>query len=79
MVIIGALAIFMFAPLIQFFPVGLGLKMLVGSCLFTALLFGILLPVFGFYSKKGVLSAVFMLLAIVFFLKAHIASDFTAE
>ena len=79
MVIIGALAIFMFVPLIQFFPVGLGLKMLVGSCLITALLFGILLPVFGFYSKKGILSAVFILLAIVFFIKAHLTSNFTAE
>ena len=79
MVIIGALAIFMFVPLIQFFPVGLGLKMLVGSCLITAFLFGILLPVFGFYSKKGILSAVFILLAIVFFIKAHLTSNFTAE
>ena len=79
MVIIGALAIFMFVPLIQFFPVGLGLKMLVGSSLITALLFGILLPVFGFYSKKGILSAVFILLAIVFFIKAHLTSNFTAE
>ena len=79
MVIIGALAIFMFVPLIQFFPVGLGLKMLVGSCLITALLFGILLPVFGFYSKKGILSAVFILLAIVFFIKAHLTSNFTSE
>ena len=79
MVLIGALAIFMFAPLIQFFPVGLGLKMLVGSCLFTALLFGILLPVFGFYSMKKTLAVVFMLVAIVFFIKAHLTSDFTAE
>jgi hypothetical protein len=69
----------MFAPLIQFFPVGLGLKMLVGSCLFTALLFGILLPVFGFYSMKKTLAVVFMLLAIVFFIKAHLTSDFTTE
>ena len=79
MVAIGALAIFMFAPLIQFFPVGLGLKMLVGSCLFTALLFGILLPVFGFYKMKRILSVLFILVAIVFFIKAHLASDFTAE
>ena len=79
MVIIGALAIFMFVPLIQFFPVGLGLKMLVGSSLITALLFGILLSVFGFYSKKGILSAVFILLAIVFFIKAHLTSNFTSE
>ena len=43
--IIGSIAICIFAPLVQFFPVGLGLKMLVGSCLVTVLLFGILLPV----------------------------------
>ena len=79
MVLIGALAIFMFAPLVQFFPVGLGLKMLVGSCLFTVLLFGILMPVFGFYKMKRILSAVFILLAVVFFIKAHLASDFTSE
>ncbi len=79
MTLIGALAIFMFAPLVQFFPVGLGLKMLVGSCLFTALLFGMLLPVIGFYKMKKALSMIFVLLAIVFFIKAHLASDFTAE
>ncbi len=79
MTLIGALAIFLFAPHIQFFPVGLGLKMLVGSTLFTALLFGLLLPVFGFYKMKRVLSILFYLLAIVFFIKAHLASDFTSE
>ncbi len=79
MVFIGAIAIFMFAPLVQFFPVGLGLKMLVGSCLFTVLLFGILLSVIGFYKMKRTLSIVFILLAIGFFIKAHLSSDFTSE
>ena len=39
----------------------------------------ILLPVFGFYSMKKILAVLFMLLAIVFFIKAHLISDFTAE
>ena len=58
--VIGSIAIFIFAPLVQFFPVGLGLKMLVGSCLFTALLFGILLPVIGFYKFKKVLAICYL-------------------
>ena len=75
--IIGSIAIFIFAPLVQFFPVGLGLKMLVGSCLFTALLFGILLPVIGFYKLKKVLAMVFVIVASLFFIKAHLSSNFS--
>jgi len=79
MTLLGALAIFLFAPHIQFFPVGLGLKMLMASTIFTVLLFGLLLPVFGFYKMKRGLSIIFYLLAIVFFVKAHLSSDFTSE
>ncbi len=75
--IIGSIAIFIFAPLVQFFPVGLGLKMLVGSCLFTALLFGILLPVIGFYKLKKVLAMLFVIVASLFFIKAHLSSNFS--
>ncbi len=77
--IIGSIAIFIFAPLAQFFPVGLGLKMLVGSCLFTALLFGILLPVIGFYKLKKVLALLFVVLATLFFVKAHLSSNFSPD
>ena len=75
--IIGSIAIFIFAPLVQFFPVGLGLKMLVGSCLFTALLFGILLPVIGFYKFKKTLAMLFVMVASLFFIKAHLSSNFS--
>ena len=77
--VIGSIAIFIFAPLVQFFPVGLGLKMLVGSCLFTALLFGILLPVFGFYKFKKVLAIFFVIVASLFFIKAHLSSNFSPD
>ena len=77
--IIGSIAIFIFAPLVQFFPVGLGLKMLVGSCLFTALLFGILLPVIGFYKLKKVLAMLFIIVASLFFIKAHLSSNFSTN
>lgn len=77
--VIGSIAIFIFAPLIQFFPVGLGLKMLVGSCLFTAFLFGILLPVIGFYKLKKVLAILFIIVAGLFFIKAHLSSNFSPD
>lgn len=79
MALLAVPALFLFAPLIQFFPVGLGLKMLMISCVFTVLLFGLLWPVFGYYKMKGLLSTVCLLLAILFFGIAHSKSDFSEE
>jgi hypothetical protein len=79
MALLAVPAIFIFAPLIQFFPVGLGLKMLVISCAFTVLLFGLLWPVFGYYKMKGLLSVLCLLLAAFFFIKAHSKSYFSEE
>lgn len=79
MTLLAAPAIFLFAPHIQFFPVGLGLKMMVASTVFTVLLFGLLLPVFGFYKLKKPLAVLFIVLAIGFFVKAHITSNFTSK
>ena len=70
-------ALFIFGPLIQFFPVGLGLKMIVISCVFTVLLAGLVLPVLGFYTWKRLLSGIFMVLAILFFISAHFSNDFS--
>ncbi len=75
--LLGAPALFLFAPLIQFFPVGLGLKMLVISCVFTVLTFGLLLPVFGSYRWKNILSITCFLFALAFFITAHFRSDFS--
>ena len=79
MALLAAPSIFFFAPLIQFFPVGLGLKMLVISCVFTVLLFGLLLPVFSIYKMKGLLSILCFLFAVFFFIKAHSNSDFSEK
>jgi hypothetical protein len=79
LVILAAPALFFFSPLIQFFPVGLGLKMLVLSCVFTVLTFGLLLPVFGFWKWKNIISATCFLLAIGFFIAAHFKSDFSEK
>ena len=77
MALLAAPALFFFSPLIQFFPVGLGSEMVVISCVFTVLLFGLLLPVFGFYSWKKMLSILCFLFAFGFFIKAHLTSDFS--
>lgn len=77
MVLLSIPALFIFAPLVQFFPVGLGLEMLVASCIFTVLLFGLMLPVFGFYKLKKTLSVLSFLLAFVFLISAHFTSDFS--
>jgi len=79
MALLAVPAIFIFAPLIQFFPVGLGLKMLVISCVFTVLLFALLWPVFGYYKIKGLLSVLCVLLAVFFFIKAHSKSAFSND
>lgn len=79
MALLAVPAIFIFVPLIQFFPVGLGLKMLVISCAFTVLLFGLLWPVFGYYKRKNLLSAVCLLSAVLFFIIAHTKSDYSDE
>ena len=79
MAILAVPAIFIFAPLIQFFPVGLGLKMLVISSVFTVLLFALLWPVFGYYKMKNLLSVLCLLLAGFFFVMAHFKSNFSEE
>jgi len=50
--ICGIPALLIIAPFIQMFPIGLGLKVLFGSAILTVLTFGLLLPVFGAYTKK---------------------------
>lgn len=77
--LLSAPAIFIFSPLIQFFPVGLGLKMIAISCLFTVLLFGLLQSILGFYRLKKLLALVSLLLAFFFLIKAHLSSDFSEE
>lgn len=69
-------ALLIIAPFIQMFPIGLGLKILFGSAILTALTFGLLLPVFGSFMRKGMASLILVVLAIGFFAKAHYASGY---
>jgi hypothetical protein len=66
-------------PFIQMFPIGLGLKILFGSSILTVLAFALLLPLFGSFPQKGIWAGLCFLTAIVFFIKAHLSSDYTNE
>jgi hypothetical protein len=72
-------ALWIFAPLVKMFPVGLGLKMLIASTLLTTLIFVLLLPVVGQYVKKGLLAFICFVLFLGFMVSAHLNSDFTKD
>jgi hypothetical protein len=63
-------------PFIIMFPIGLGLKILAGSAVLTVLVFGLLLPIFGSFPRKGFWSLVLFLIAIGFFIKASFNSGY---
>lgn len=71
---IPALAII--APFIVMFPIGLGLKILFGSAVLTVLLFGLLLPIFNTFAKKGAWIMVFFAASIGFFIYAGYNSGY---
>jgi hypothetical protein len=64
------------APFILMFPIGLGLKILYGSAILTVLLFGLLLPIFGSFAKKGAWIMIFFATSIGFFVYAGYHSGY---
>ncbi|HKO76482.1 MAG TPA: M20/M25/M40 family metallo-hydrolase [Flavobacterium sp.] len=74
--ICGIPALLIITPFIQMFPVGLGLKVLFGSAILTVLAFGLLLPIFGAFAKKGSWSLLFFLLSVIFLAKAQYHSGY---
>lgn len=72
-------ALFILSPFVKMFPVGLGLKMIIASTVLITLSFILLISVFGSYSKKKQLSYVLGLIALGFFISAHINSGFNEE
>ncbi|MCW5517777.1 M28 family peptidase [Muriicola sp. Z0-33] len=76
LVLLSLPAIWMLAPFVKMFPVGLGLKMMIGVTLLSSLIFLLLLPLFGFYKHKNRLSYLGVLLFIGFMVSAHFDSDF---
>lgn len=64
---------------VLFFPVGLGLEMLLLSGFFILLIFILMYPVLHVYGFKKLLSVMFFIGAIFYFLSAHFSSGFTEK
>ncbi|MBT8302639.1 MAG: M28 family peptidase, partial [Maribacter sp.] len=79
LVILALPALWIYAPFIKMFPIGLGLKMMVAASLLTTLTFFLLLPLFGFYKHKNRLAILGFVLFLGFMVSAHFNSGFTAE
>ncbi|MEJ1223092.1 M28 family peptidase [Sediminicola sp. 1XM1-17] len=79
MVFLALPALWIYAPFIKMFPVGLGLKMMITSTVLTSLTFFLLLPIFGFYKSKGKLAFLFQLLFAIFMVLAHFNSGFSKD
>ncbi len=78
-ILFSAPALFILTPLILFFPVGLGLKMMVAAAALTVLLFGLLIPLLVSFRMKRTFAILFMIAGLVFFVIAHMKSDFTED
>ena len=76
LVFLGLPAIFIYAPFVKMFPVGLGLKMLLTTTLFTTLLFFLLLPFIGQLKNKQRFAYLSLFLFALFSISGHIQSDF---
>lgn len=68
-----------FSPLIQTFPVGLGLKMMVISSILTVLVFSLLLPIIVTYKSFSKLNKLFFLIAILSLTSAGFTSDYSED
>jgi hypothetical protein len=79
LVILVLPALWIYAPFIKMFPVGLGLKMMVAATLLTTLTFFLLLPIFGFYKNKKRLAFLGGILFLGCMVSAHFNSGFTKE
>lgn len=71
--------IWIYAPFIKGFPVGLGLKMMVSATLLTTLTFFLLLPLFGTFPKKKQLALLGFIISAGFMITAHLNSGFDRE
>ncbi|MEP5340977.1 MAG: M28 family peptidase [Algibacter sp.] len=77
--LLGFPALLIFSPLVQMFPVGLGLKIVLVSTILVTLIFGLLISVFGFFRHKKRWSYVFLFFSFWFLISAHINSNFTKD
>ena len=71
--------IYIFAPQLKMFPVGLGLDNLFITSFFLVLIFVLLLPIFSIYVFKNQLKNLTLLIAVVFFALAFLNNDYDSN
>lgn len=69
----------LFCPLIQMFPVGLGLNMIVISSILTVLVLSIMLPIIVSYKSFTKLNRLFFLITILSFISAGFTSGYSVD
>jgi len=69
----------LFSPLVQMFPVGLGLGMLALSPLFIVLIFGLLIPTLSFLKHNKISSYVFLAIGVLLLITASFKSGYNTE
>lgn len=72
-------SVYMVAPMVKSFPVGLGLKILFVSAILIALLFGLLLPIVNATKSRRAFTRLFGFLTFLFFGVATFYSGFDAD
>ncbi len=77
--LLGFPALFIFSPIVQLLPIGLGLNMLVATTLLVVLVFGLLISIFAVFRHKKRWGYLFLVFGLYYMISAHISSDFTKE
>ena len=79
LVLLSIPALWIHSPLVKMFPVGLGLKMSIATTVLMTLIFFLILPVLGGYSKKRQFALASLVVFAGLFLGAHLNSGFSKD
>ena len=71
--------VYIFAPMIELFPIALGLKIVFVSSFLISLSFGLILPVFHQQKRKNKLQFITGFTALIVFILATYNSDFSVD
>ncbi|MGM0635256.1 MAG: M28 family peptidase [Bacteroidota bacterium] len=79
MLILSLPLLFLTVPLVQFFPVGLGMNYVFISAILITLIYGLIMPIINHYPFNNALAYISFCLALGFFVVAHVKSPFTSD
>lgn len=79
MALLSVPTLLILSPFVKMFPVGLGLNILFVSATITALIFSLLIPVFGFFKHKNRWSLLFLIFGVFALSVAHFNSEFKPD